>query len=409
MKNILVICPNDWDRFYLEKNRGNTDFHYVTETALSYLLKSPTGGFIGKLKKYFDIESIDAAISTDESLGILLASWICRQVGCPAPDPELILKIQNKYTCRNLQSKSIKGVIPEYEFFSMESSESVKMAFPFFIKPTKGVFSFLSQEINSEKELENYIEISQPVYQDKLTQLKQLKTHLNIESEEQDGFLCEELLKGQQLTVEGYATGDTVHIMGIVDSVMYSGTQAFQRFEYPSKLPKDVQNRLIDVSKKLMSDIHFKYGLFNIEYFYDETDSSIYLLELNPRMSSVFSEHFDKVLGYTGYDVLLNIIGSAGKAIEGTKGRYSVASAFVLRRFEDACVKKMPTQDYLNKLKKDFDMQIKIDVKAGDVLSKKFPGHSNYKYATVHLGADTWTTLYEKFAIVEKLLDFEFE
>ena len=112
MKNILVICPNDWDRFYLEKNRGNADFYYVTETALSELLKSPTGDFINKLKKHFDIESIDAAVSTDESLGILLASWICHQVGCPAPDPELILKIQNKYTCRNIQSKSIKEVIP---------------------------------------------------------------------------------------------------------------------------------------------------------------------------------------------------------------------------------------------------------------------------------------------------------
>jgi hypothetical protein len=45
--------------------------------------------------------------------------------------------------------------------------------------------------------------------------------------------LCEDLVGGEQFTVDGFVYGNEVTILGIVDSIMYPGTMSFASFEYP--------------------------------------------------------------------------------------------------------------------------------------------------------------------------------
>ena len=52
-------------------------------------------------------------------------------------------------------------------------------------------------------------------------------------------MLAEELIDGHQINVDGVAINGTVHALGVVDSVMYPGTDQFMRFEYPSRLPAE--------------------------------------------------------------------------------------------------------------------------------------------------------------------------
>ena len=47
-------------------------------------------------------------------------------------------------------------------------------------------------------------------------------------------LIAEGLLKGEQVTVEGYVHGGVATIFGVVDSIMFPGTLAFSRFDYPS-------------------------------------------------------------------------------------------------------------------------------------------------------------------------------
>ena len=57
-------------------------------------------------------------------------------------------------------------------------------------------------------------------------------------------MVCEEILHGRQVTANGYARDGRVTMLGTVDSVMYPGTDQFQRFQYPSSLPADLLARV---------------------------------------------------------------------------------------------------------------------------------------------------------------------
>jgi hypothetical protein len=67
-------------------------------------------------------------------------------------------------------------------------------------------------------------------------------------------LIAEGLLRGDQVTVEGYAYGGEVTILGVVDSIFFPGTLAFSRFEYPSALPEHVQECMADIARKVMAD-----------------------------------------------------------------------------------------------------------------------------------------------------------
>ena len=57
------------------------------------------------------------------------------------------------------------------------------------------------------------------------------------------GFMAEELLSGEEVTLEGYVHGGRVTTIGVTDSVKYPGTFSFERFEYPSALPRGAARR----------------------------------------------------------------------------------------------------------------------------------------------------------------------
>ena len=66
------------------------------------------------------------------------------------------------------------------------------------------------------------------------------------------GFLAEELLSGDEVTLEGYVHGGRVTDVGVTDSVKYPGTLSFERFEYPSALPEERQAELVDVAARVL-------------------------------------------------------------------------------------------------------------------------------------------------------------
>jgi len=53
--------------------------------------------------------------------------------------------------------------------------------------------------------------------------------------------VAEGLVDGMQVNVDGYADRGRLHILGVVDELMYPRTLAFNRFEHPSSLPGAAQ------------------------------------------------------------------------------------------------------------------------------------------------------------------------
>jgi predicted ATP-grasp superfamily ATP-dependent carboligase len=198
--------------------------------------------------------------------------------------------------------------------------------------------------------------------------------------------------------------------MGITDSIMYPGTMSFQRFEYPSKLPIRVQQRMEDIARKLIEGIGLDHTVFNIEMFYHRDTDAVHIIEINPRMSYQFADMFEKVDGANTYALQLQL--SQGEQPEHKKGsgRFSVAASFVLRLFEDRKVSRIPTQEEIAEVRTRFpDSLIIITVKGGSMLSDVAQDEKSYRYAIINLGGKDWADLYVRFEELNQHLRFEFD
>ena len=78
---------------------------------------------------------------------------------------------------------------------------------------------------------------------------------------------------------------------------MYPGTQAFMRWDYPSRLHTTIQERALEVAQAFLTAVGFDHGHFNMEFFYDEAQDRLTVIEFNPRMASQFSDLYLRVDG----------------------------------------------------------------------------------------------------------------
>jgi len=148
-----------------------------------------------------------------------------------------------------------------------------------------------------------------------------------------------------QVTVDGYIQGGKTTIMGVVDSVMYPGTNSFESFQYPSDLPEEVQKRMGAIARTFVEHSSLNNTLFNIEMFYDKETNEVKIIEINPRMSMQFSDMHEKVDGVGLYQIQTELALGKKPSFTGRNGQYKVAASFVARQFTgDTVVKNIPDQ-----------------------------------------------------------------
>jgi hypothetical protein len=178
-----------------------------------------------------------------------------------------------------------------------------------------------------------------------------------------------------------------VRILGVVDSIMFPGTIAFSRFEYPSALPEGVQARMADLATTLMGGLGFDNGLFNIEMMYDADADRISIIEINPRMASQFADLYEKVDGTNSYEVLLAVGQGRAPAFTPWKGRYGFAASCVLRTFEDHIVVALPSEADIAGLSRLYpDIRVELHASVGRRLSDELQDGQSYRYGIVNLG-----------------------
>ena len=193
--------------------------------------------------------------------------------------------------------------------------------------------------------------------------------------------------------------------MGVVDSVMFPGTIAFARFDYPSCLPEGVQARMAAIATSLMEGLGFDNGLFNIEMMYDADADRIAIIEINPRMASQFADLYEKVDGTSSYRVLLDIAEGRAPAFTPRQGRYRFAASCVLRTFADHRVARLPDAGELERLAALYpDSRIEIHARLGRKLSDELNDGQSYRYGIVNLGGNNLADVLAKFAAVRESL-----
>src|SRR5262249_48962927 len=156
------------------------------------------------------------------------------------------------------------------------------------------------------------------------------------------------------------------------------------RFEYPSQLPEDVQARMLNVADRVMRQMGFDDGQFNMEFMYDVDTDALRIIEINPRMSSQFADLFEKVDGTNSYSVMLDLALGRPPQVQSRNGRYAAAASCVLRTFQNQNVLKVPTQEVIDEvIERHPGARIEVLARAGRRLSQQMQDGCSFRYGIV--------------------------
>ncbi|CAF4518220.1 unnamed protein product [Rotaria sp. Silwood2] len=122
-------------------------------------------------------------------------------------------------------------------------------------------------------------------------------------------MLAEELLSGHQFTFDGYVDRNgEVTILGMTDTIMDSNKVSYLRFDHPTNLLQSyVQQRTKDICQRIVKDINWRWSLFNIEFYYNQENDDLKIIEINPRHVGLFGDMYELVHGQNTYEIMLDL------------------------------------------------------------------------------------------------------
>ena len=426
---ILVLFPNEWDRAELESPRFANRYRFFYEgfdlftfPENARLMWLDARRFIRKMQSKYRDRGVVAVMSSEEQFGAMFAAVLAKRMGLAGTNPAAVLTAQHKYYARRLISELAPEASMRFEVFDYRepTPERITLPFPLFVKPVKSTYSILARRVENFAELKEHLTFK-PFEKHILERLILPANQLNDDfmgfGVDVHHIVAEELVEGTQVTVEGFVQEGTVTLFGVVDSVMFPGTSAFERFEYPSRLPPEVQERMHALTEKLITGFSFDHGMFNVEYFYQPETGAIKVIEINPRIAYQFADLYQKVDGFSSYEcqIALALGANAGAGGEATAvvkrraGRYKHAASFVLRSFEHKPLRRVPSLARVAEIERRFeDSRIMVYVKRGASLAREFKWLGSYRYCLINLGGHSHDDLDDRYHAARRELAFEF-
>jgi hypothetical protein len=419
---ILVLCGTMRDERELSRSCVHEQYELIfEESSKSWIddlcnAKSTEKAFHKKLEKTIEYfctlckrEGISGIISSLDYPISTLRVAITEKLGLPGPSLSAVLQCEHKYYCRLLQQKHTPDAVPffsiihdaiDYDFHSFP--------FPLILKPLKSSFSRNAVVVYSTNEFESMIDEVPfpPEFLKPFNYLIRKNTDFEYDG---CGVIAESFIDGYQTTVDGLVFQGEVTILGVIDSLFFPGTISFSRFEYPSSLEKHVQERMVDITKRIVAGSGLDNTLFNVECIYNPITDEVFIVEINPRISSQFGDLFERVDGFNTYDIMLDLSVGKKPIFNHGKGMYAIAASCVLRTFQDCYVLKIPSMRNIKRLQELFpDMYLEIYAQPGKRLSDEKQDGKSFRYALIHLGAYDREDLLNRFEICNLLLDFKF-
>lgn len=316
---ILVVCPQSRDERLARSERHRVRFagpdldavDVDPRALIEELAELPADGVVG---------------TKDRSA--LLAAQLAERRGLAGPSPKAIVSCQHKPTSRMIQ----RGVAPESTPAFAMLNGAPPFSPPWWAKPVVGRLSEEARRVDTEADLALLVE--EPEYRQGYADLA------GLPPDAVRGFLVEELVQGDEVTLEGFVHAGEVTVIGVTDSVKYEETNSFERFEYPSALPRDRLDELWKLAAVLVPAHGLDACFFNVEFLVP-ADGPAQIVELNPRIASQFSPLVEAVHGRSTYDALFALACDEDPRWDGSAPS-GVAISYVVRVFEDAFVHEVP-------------------------------------------------------------------
>ena len=402
----MTLCPRigllfnyDWDALgYARQANG-----YRFDEAGFDLFSFPSNARLAS----FDLRRFAAAqarrgtrngwagvVSNHEQFGALAAALVAESLGLAGTAPEAVLAAQHKLHARRVLAQ----VAPEANLASTELDACYGgdipsgLHYPAFVKPVKAAFSVLARAVRNHAELHAHTRFGRR----ELWVIRRLvEPFERVLRERLPGagsahrMMLEEPLAMHtpQFNLDGWVFRGQAHALGVVDALMYPGTQAFMRWEVPSRLAAAVQQRALAVAQKFLSAIGFTHGLFNMEFFFDAATDRLAVIEFNPRLASQFSDLHLRVQGVDAHALSLALaLGQDPALLPRSEPTAGAAASLVFRTFTANAVPSMPASHQVSAFARQFPGSMLFTYpKRGHSLARDFKWLGSHRYAIIHL------------------------
>ena len=428
-KNVFVIGMNELNKQRMERLLGAEEIEFLP--LLDYASIYETKDFhmaalIEVAERQLDEHvaaggSIDAIIGYADFPVSTMLPVLAKKYGTRSASLESLLKCEHKFWSRVVQREAIPDHIPAFTAFDPFDDEALAkigkagLSFPFFVKPIKSSGSRLGFRIDNPEDFDYAIERFRAeigAYGEPFQHILDMADLPDDVRAVQGGYcMAEQVIGGRQCTLEGYVQNGEVVPYGVVDSIRYPQVLSFFYYMYPSKLPPRVQEKMGEITKTVMAHIGYDNSAFNIEYFWDEVQDRIWLLEINTRIAQSHCDLFEKVDGRSHQQVALDLgLGQKPRMPQG-EGGFNVGAEFFYRVFfKNATVARVPTPEEVEAAAaKVPGTTIIPQVKEGMRLTD-LPEQDAYSFAIacIWMGANSQSSLLWHYERVIKALDFEF-
>jgi biotin carboxylase len=400
--------------------RRNSEYKVIIDVVEEYVKDGLQKRIFDRIQKYKNgIERFDGVVGTND-LPSLVASILADRLHLRGPSPESIVRTQNKYLSRLSQREIVPESTPKFQLGSeIERYEDVTLSFPLFTKPVLSKVSRYSFYIENYASLQKILSQASSVlntqnerYCWSFEEMMTFGLVSFMEMPSATSMICEELLYGEQITVDGWISDGKVGFFGNTHSIFLPNNISFDRFDFPFHCSALLEDKIYQISERAIKGVGLNNTLFNIEMKVREEDCTVSIIEINTRLSMQFVFLIEKV---TGMNPLARVIQVAlGEDIVDTLQEGLVlqkyASSCVLRRTADATVTEIPTKSYIDELESRFpNTQITSLISPGRKLSDYPQDTFTYRYAFVNIARDSLNEILSELQEIKQLLNFHFE
>jgi hypothetical protein len=410
MKRILVLFPKEWDRleFSRPEYAGRYEFAYAGFDLFRFpdnlrLATFDVFRFVSEVVERYRGARLDGVFSNNEYFGALVAAVVAEKLGLPGNDPRTVLTAQHKFYARRRFAELVPEASPRFAAFpyAVRRREDLPFELPCFVKPVKATFSVLARRVDTFSELRRHLSFwpfEKYVIKRLVKPFNDLLPWYTDYSLNAHHMIAEEILPGHQVNMDGYVHAGKVTVLGVIDENLFPGTCAFRSFEYPSRVPAQVQARMSALAERLLRGIGYRHGFFNMEFAWDADADRIRVIEINPRMASQLAVFYEWVDGLKPYDMLLQLAAGEAPRRERTAPRFRHAASFAFRKFDGKPLAAHPTPEQIARAQREFpEARLMLYLKRGASLAREMKWMGSYRYAVVNMGASSSDDLHRRF------------
>ena len=424
-RNVFVVGLNDAQRGELETitNASGLAFHPLLDP--ESVAHPEDHGFTPLLERAREQlsafeGSVDAIVAHWDFPTSVLVPILGAEYDMPAPSLESVLACEHKLWSRIAQAESVTGSVPGFsgfDPFADDALEQITLDYPFWIKPVKSHSSQLGFKIESAEDFQAALPKIREGIRDIGDAFNEALALADLPDaiDEDSGNACiaEEIMSGDQATIEGTMFEGEFSVHGAFDSPKDERGNHFDRYDYPASMPDEIRTRMEATAEAYLRHIGYDNACFNVEFMWDRDSDRVCIVEVNTRISQSHSDLCAKVDGMSNHEVAVDVALGSRPVMPDRRGPFAVAAKCFLytEPMADGIVRRAPTEQEIAAVVERFpETLVDIAVQEGDRLSE-LSHQSSYRYdlGTLSVGAQDRDELAEIHDACRQLLPFEID